>query len=834
MTEQPGPGRAGLLLWPLAWLAGTAVQLQQARLWPQAVNLGLLAAGVAALAVAAWVAGRWHPWPPAPRHDGPAHERRGWAAVGAVALACALLAAATTHERAAHRLAQRLDPALEGQDLQLTGVVARLPQHSLTGTRFVFDVESAHARGQPVVVPPRLSLSWARGLDGDAWLQGADDLRAGQRWRFTARLRQPHGAVNPHGFDAELWLFEQGLRAGGSVRSRAGDPAVKLADDAGYPVEQLRQTLRDRINARVADPAAAGVLAALAIGDQGAIDRGDWALFRVTGVAHLMSISGLHVTLFAWLAGRLVARLWRLHPRLPLLQPAPTAGRWGGLLLAAAYAVLAGWGVPAQRTVVMLAVVVALQGRGRRWPAVPVLLAAAWVVALLDPWALLQPGFWLSFGAVGLLMLSDGGAAAPPPADEGLRARLWRAVRGGLRTQLVATVGLTPLTLVFFQQVSVVGFVANLVAIPLVTLLITPLALAGTLVPLLWQPAAWATAALLQGLALLAQVPGALWSVAAAPAWAGAAGLLGGALLVLPLPWRLRLLGLPLLLPLLAPVVPVPAPGRFELVVADVGQGTAVLVRTQQHLLVYDTGPAWGSDSDAGQRVLVPLLRSRGEAAVHLLMLSHRDTDHVGGAASLLASVPVQVLSTSFDAVNEAATGGARLQPCRAGQRWRWDGVDFELLHPDDATVAAGGRPNTVSCVLRISSPQGSALLTGDIERAQELALVDRLGPALRSDVLLVPHHGSKTSSTDALLDAVAPRVAVVQAAYRSRFGHPAPEVLARYQARGIPVVRTDRCGAWTWRADDGRQTCQRRLDARYWHHPAGLATDETATATPR
>ncbi|MFT3820538.1 MAG: DNA internalization-related competence protein ComEC/Rec2 [Rubrivivax sp.] len=792
------------VLWPLAWLLGVGLQLQQAALWPPAVQAATAVAGLLGLLAAG--------------------RRRGRAATAVGALALVLLAWASTDWRAAQRLAERLPPALEGQDVQVQGLVARLPQSNPAGTRFVFEVESASHLGRPVALPPLLALAWYAGPDADAPLLGPEPVRAGQRWRFTVRLRQPHGNLNPHGFDTELWLFEQGLRANGYVRSRggrgAGDRAALLADRAGHPVERLRQDLRDRIESNVGDPAAAGVLAALAIGDQGAIDRNDWDLFRVTGVAHLMSISGLHVTMFAWAAALLVGRAWRFFPRLLRALPAPLAARWGGLLLAAAYAVLAGWGVPAQRTVLMIGAVALLRSLGLRWPQPLVLLAAGASVSLLDPWALLQPGFWLSFVAVALLIASDPVRSRPVAEDGRWRGRAQGLLRETLRTQAIATVGLAPLTLVFFQQLSLVGFVANLVAIPLVTLLITPLALAGVLVPGLWALDAALVELMLQGLGWLAAWPWAQWTVAAAPAWAGWLGLAGGALLVLPLPWRLRLLGLPLLLPLLAPAIERPPPGRYELLAVDVGQGTAVLVRTHGHLLVYDAGPLYGQASDAGQRVLLPLLQALGERRIDVLMLSHRDSDHVGGAAALLARLPVGLLSSSLEPGHPLLAGAVPRQRCLAGQRWQWDGVDFEVLHPDDATYAAGGRPNTVSCVLRIGAAQGRALLTGDIERAQEAALLQRLGAeGLRSEVLLVPHHGSKTSSSAAFIDAVAPQVAVVQAGYRSRFGHPAPEVVARYAARGVALVRSDDCGAWHWPSAD-RPRCQRQRDARYWHHP--------------
>jgi competence protein ComEC len=808
-----------LLCMALAWLLGVGWQLQQASLWRTDWVLG---AAVAALGLLVWV-WRW---------------RHRWPGLLVLGLCAATLALASTDWRASLRLADTLTSALEGQDIVVTGVVAELPRQSVTGTRFVFDVESASLRGAPVKLPSHLALGWYRSADEDVALGGpAEDLRAGQRWRFTVRLRQPHGTLNPHGFDLELWLFEQGIGASGSVRAPSSKgseaPPLKLAENAGHPIERLRQSLRDAIQRRVADPAAAGVLAALAIGDQAAIDREGWDLFRITGVAHLMSISGLHVTMFAWLAGALVGRLWRTQPRWLLRVPVPTVALWSGWLAAAAYSLLAGWGVPAQRTVWMIGAVVLLRAAGLRWPLHVVLLAAAWVVTVMDPWALMQPGFWLSFLAVALLVASEPVTAptlAPNAGASPTRVfKLWQTLRGGLRTQLVATVGLAPMTLIFFQQISLVGFVANLVAIPVVTLLITPLSLLGTLLPPLWLVAG----ALVQGLGAflkaLAAAPLAVWSAGAVPWWVGACGLLAGALAVLPLPWRLRSLALPLLVPLLWPVLPRPAEGQFEMLAADIGQGTAVLVRSQHHLLLFDTGPSYSAEADAGGRVLLPLLRALGDDRIDLMMLSHRDTDHVGGAATLMAGLPVRALSSSLTPEHPLLAKGVPHTRCDAGQSWTWDGVLFEVLQPQAANHALGLKPNALSCVLRVqaqpptagSEPGASALLTGDIEAAQEGALVLQDAHRLAADVLVVPHHGSRTSSTAAFLDAVRPQVAVVQAAYRSRFGHPAPDVMARYEARGIPVVRSDRCGAWAWRSDGpaSAPACQRETGRRYWHH---------------
>ena len=638
------------------------------------------------------------------------------------------------------------------------------------------------------------------------------------------RLRRPHGNLNPHGFDYELALLEQGIRATGYVRDA---PATLLDASAGHPVERLRQRVRDAIYAHVADRRAAGVLAALAIGDQGAIERDDWDLFRNTGVAHLMSISGMHVTMFAWLAGAVIGAAWRRSTRAMRALPAPSAARWGGLLAATAYAFFAGWGVPSQRTVWMLATVTLLQAGGLRWPWALNLLAAAFVVTVFDPWALTQPGFWLSFTAVGLLMASSTATPARHEAgdEDAIGWRSWpkrfaASVRGGLRTQVIATLGLTPLTLVFFQQISAVGFLANLVAIPVVTLVITPLALAGVALAPLWSLGALIVQGLDALLVRLAALPGAVWTVAVAPWWAQLAGMLAAVLVVLPLPWRAKLVAVPLALALLVPPASLPAEGSFDVVAADIGQGTAVLVRTRRHALLFDSGPQYSRESDAGQRVLVPLLRSRGELHLDLHVLRHRDSDHVGGARTLLGAIDVDSLSSSLEDGHPWIAIARDPRRCVAGQRWQWDRVDFMILHPAADDYARALRPNAMSCVLRVAGGGRSVLLTGDIEREQESALVAAHGEGLRSDILIAPHHGSKTSSSAPFLDAVGPKVAVFQAGYRNRFGHPAEEVLDRYRERGIAIVASPACGAWQWRADGVAEgACEREIARRYWQH---------------
>ena len=791
-------------------LAGSACQMLQARLWDWPLYAGLLALGVGALV---WAVRR---------SDG----RAGRFAL--VLLASAIAASGLTGLRALVFQSQGLDPALEGRDIRVTGVVAAMPQWSEAGARFRLTVESAQVDGLPVRLPRGVWLGWYSGNPGPSADGAALELQrqpvplqAGERWQMTVRLKAPHGNSNPHGFDYELWMWGQGLQAAGYVRAGASDlPAVRVGQTGQHPVELARQTVRDRILAGLDQRRAAGLIAALVVGDQNAIERVDWDVFRATGVAHLMSISGLHVTMFAWLAAALVGAAWRRSAWLCLRVPAPHAALVGGMLLALAYAVFSGWGIPSQRTVWMLATVGLLRLSGRQWPWPMAWLLVCAVVVAIDPWALTQAGFWLSFVAVGVLFAAGSGGAARN--GDGM----WQRVRDLLREQTVVTVALAPLTLLLFGQVSLVGLVANLVAIPWVTLVVTPLAMLGVLVPVVWVAAAWCIELLGAWLQWLAQWPWATVSVAQAPLWAGAAGVLGGLLLVLRAPWSVRLAGLPLLLPALLWQAPRPAHGEFGILAADIGQGNAVLVRTAGHALLYDAGPRFSRESDAGHRVLVPLLRAL-DVRLDLLVLSHRDIDHVGGAPAVLAMHPNAGLLSSV-ADDHALQALAPVQRCQAGQRWTWDGVEFTVLHPLPANYAVPTRPNGLSCVLRIASQAGGAdrparvvLLTGDIERPQEARLVADAAP-LRADVLLAPHHGSKTSSSAEFLDAVAPRIALVQAGYRNRFGHPAEPPMARYRERHILVLDSPHCGAAAWQSDQPAVVrCQRSDGLRYWHHTA-------------
>lgn len=828
--------------WPvvpacIGWIAGTAAHLETVSLHPQ----GVYVAGTV-MTLMLW--GIWHglgrravdtAGSVSPRRLSLCGSRR----VFATGLLAAAMAFCLAGWRAAHQDEHRLSPDLEGRDLVVQGVVARLPQVNRDGVRFLLTVEHAWLgttnaplasltrETEQVGVPERILLSGSSGSEGHAGLS----IRAGDRWLLPVRLKAPHGQLNPHGFDFEAWLWSQGVMAVGQVRGTM--PATKgptstlprlLAHTGLSPWERLRQACRDRLWAQGLSPGATGVLSALILGDQATIDPLDWDVFRRTGVAHLMSISGLHITLLAalvrWALQAGWARAsWRRRP-LTLWYPAPQVEQWGGWGFALAYALFSGWGLPAQRTVIMLGTVVLLRSIGTPWPWGAVWLLACALVLAWESLAWLQAGFWLSFVAVGLLMALDTSPVRAPTDADG-RIGGWQAVRragaGLWREQVLMTLGLAPLTLLLFHETTPLGLVANWVAIPWVTLCVTPLALLGVVWPMAWQGGAAALAGLQGVLSWLLACGVPSWSVAAFPVWVGVLGVLGAALLCWRGPWCWRWWGFPLMLPALYWQTEPPRQGDVTVVVADVGQGQAVLVRTARHVLLYDAGPRYAPDVDAGQRVVLPLLHSLG-LGLDRLVLSHGDTDHTGGAQAVLHMHPQAQVMGSLRA-HSPLVGRPGYQDCQAGAHWVWEGVRFDVLHPD-RTQPLRSASNARSCVLRIKTANATLLLTGDLESPEEATLVARWGAGLSADVMLVPHHGSKTSSSAVFLDTVQPRWAWVQAGYRNRFGHPASEVLARYQARLITVLETARCGAILWRSQAPQSMqCERASRQRYWHH---------------
>jgi len=753
--------------------------------------------------------------------------------------------------RAQQRLSVALSPAWEGKDIIATGVVAELPQVGDDATRFAFQIESSNADD---AVPPRVRLSWYGSRDPGTHEAGAErdrragipDLQPGQRWQLTLRVKRPHSLINPGGFDGEYAMLADDIRATGYVSTgkRAQNTLVGEAD-AGFwiGVERWRAAVRRHILAALPDAGYAPVIVALVVGDQSGIARDDWDLFRRTGISHLVSISGLHITMIAGLCASLWMALWRrsfglarwLRTPLPLRMPAPRAGAIAAMLAAFIYCLLAGMGVPAQRTLLMLSTVAIARLTDRNVPASLSLCWAAAVVALVDPWAVMSAGFWLSFGAVAIIFIAAQMAlnGRRGPEALGWPERVFRSLHGATRIQLAVTFGLLPMTLVLFQQTSVVSAAANALAIPVVSFVTTPLALIGAaLPPPLAQPVLMLSEASFGWLAVwlewVARPSWSVWVAPVAPVWTLLLATGGVALMLVPgahRAWAWRALGAVLLLPLVLARVPEPLPGEFRLVAFDIGQGAAALVETANHRLLFDTGPRYGDHADAAARVITPYLRGHGVAALDALVVSHEDSDHAGGTETVIDAVPVRTMLASLpeghrlrevaDAHDIGYTG------CLAGQAWVWDGVTFEVLHPLRASSeGAATTSNARSCVLRVGNGRHAMLLTGDIEVAQEAALMAAEPPErLMADILLVPHHGSKTSSSGAFLDAVHPQVAIFQVGYRNRYGHPHPQVWQRYVARDIERLRSDQTGAVVVQTNGDALEVQtaRSMRPRYW-----------------
>jgi len=744
-----------------------------------------------------------------------------------LAVAAALLAGfGYAALRAQVRLAEELPRAWEGEDIDIVGVVDDLPANSAQGTRFAFAVERV---GTPrAVVPSRLSLAWFAPLRPAFGDEDPPSVHAGERWHLTVRLKRPHGTVNPGGFDLEAWLLQQGMRATGYVHPEGVNArSDNFAERPGDYVQRAREQVRLRIVAALGDAPYAGVIVALAIGDQRAVPEAQWTVFSRTGVSHLVSISGLHVTVFAAFAGGIAYALARRSARLTARVPARKLAAAVGVVAAGCYVLLAGAEVPAVRTFAMLAIAACGLWLGRPGTAGVVWLWALAGVLLWDPWATLTPGFWLSFGAVGLLLYASVGRLRVPAAS-GFRARLCNAIREGAHAQWVVTLGLAPLTLALFQQASLIAPVANAVAIPVVTLGVVPLALLGIVVPvdILFQVAHTILAWLMRFLEALAALPDATWQQHAPLPWTVATGVAGALLLLAPRGIPGRAWGFLWILPLFV-VRPEPPPhGAFRLTVLDVGQGLSAVVETHHYTLVYDAGPRYTETTDAGGRIVAPFLRATGLRRVDGLIISHQDLDHSGGTLSLLQSTPVGWFASSLPAdhaivLRAQAQGGSVVMACIAGQHWTWDGVVFTVLHPTRAEYDdPRAKTNDRSCVVRIDSAYGSALLTGDLEAKSEAKLLRDDSAVLRADVLVVPHHGSRTSSTPAFIRGVAPAIAVFACGYRNRFGHPRPDIVARYAAEAVHMVRTDMEGAVTLTFASGtplQPVSARDLRRRYW-----------------
>ena len=688
----------------------------------------------------------------------------------------------------------QLPPPLLGQDIQVIGRIQQIPKNSRDSSSFLFAVRELGHAGK------RYPGDWLFRL---SWYDEPPELISGDRWELKVRLKQAHGFMNPGGFDYEGWLYAQGVRYTGYVRK---GERRKLDSAAG--LHRLRQRMSAELASSIASQRAAAVVRALVVGDRSGLSAADRKLFAATGTSHLMAISGLHVGLVSGLLFAFVRWIWRRISLLCQRWPADVAAALPAMLGAMLYAALAGFSVPTQRALIMLGLLMlALLSRRKVSPMHTLSLALLLVVAW-NPLALVSAGFWLSFVAVSVILISLFGSS---------RYR-W------FKIQFLVALGLLPVLLTYQMNVALLSPLVNLLAIPLFGLFIVPLVLLASLLLFVWPaPAVW----LLELVArvLLLALDGLQLAADASPIWhGGSTGSLvalllwitGMLLLLAPRGLPGRWLGLPMLLPLLLPPRQSLHHAEFRLTLLDVGQGLSAVVETAAHTLVFDTGPRFRSGFETGSQVVVPYLRHRNVESIDILLLSHSDIDHAGGARGLLDNMQVdRILAGEAGQIDTHVA----MTRCRAGQHWQWDGVSFNILYPKDTEP----RGNNASCVLKVNSTAGSALLTGDVESVAERQLVGQHAKELTVDAVVAPHHGSASSSSPSFVSATAPAYVLYSAGFGNRWGFPDERVARRWAAGGADSMSTARSGAvqLNFTQQGLSPPVGYRQQARRWyHHP--------------
>lgn len=703
-----------------------------------------------------------------------------------------------------------LPSELQGKDLLVTGVVASIPLENKLKRRFEFDIESVEFEQQNINSPYALSnlgkvrLSWYRKRENRN--KNQIKLKAGQRWQFWLRLKQPHGFMNQGGFDYEGWLYQKKIRATGYVRinPKQQQHAKKLDDQVnGYGILLLRQYLYDTLTNITSKYDFAGILIALAIGERAGITQQQWQVFRATGTNHLVAISGLHIGLLAGFVFFITRRLWPYCGSAALLLSAPRAAALNSLLIAAFYAALSGFAVPAQRALIMLTIVMFSIYRQHKVQSSHVLSFALLSVLLIDPSAVLSPGFWLSFTAVAIIGIAGFG-----------RLRLDKNWQVWGRLQWRISIALIPLLIFLFQQASLVSPLANLFAIPVVSFMVVPLVLLATSVSAFIPDTAATLYSLSDSILNLlwwllmsfSNTSVSQWYAAKPEILSLSLASLGFALLLAPKGWPAKYLGIFLIIPLLWTDTNSLKNGEAEVTLLDVGQGLASVIKTRQHVMVFDTGPKFSPDFDTGSAVVIPFLRQKSINKLDMLILSHKDNDHRGGYESIKKAIKIDKLMSSYKLIGSEA--------CRAGQRWIWDDVVFEMLNPEESVHYK--KRNNASCVLRVIAGNESLLLSADIEKQAENYLVEHYYEQLKSTYLVSPHHGSKTSSSQSFLDAVDPDYILIPVGYKNRYRMPHSSVLQHYNDLDIPILLTYKSGAISVRLGDNGQKSSNNIPQEY------------------
>lgn len=692
-----------------------------------------------------------------------------------------------------------LPEELSGEVATISGRIASIPNRNYRRSRFEFDIDEVSFQDTPHSWKGKILLSW---------YSAPDNLVAGERWQFAARLKPAHGFANTGGFDYEGWLYQKGIGATATVQS-AAEP-VKLAAASGYVVTRWRQSIARRIQESGVPPRAAALLLALAVGERSELSPDQWQLMERTGTSHLMAISGLHIGLVAAIAFWIGRFAWLRSTPLVHWMPGMKIGALAGLIMACVYALLAGFSVPTQRALIMLSVLMSALWMERVPRPSRTLAIALLAVLTWDPSSPLGAGFWLSFGAVAVILFMVSG-----------RRGASHSMMAWTRLQLGVSIALAPAGLLFFQQVSLGAPLANLIAIPWMSATVVPLTLLGVFVGEIseslqnhiWQVAAVCADWIWAWLGWISDQSWSQFRFRSPPVWTWLFAAPGIALLLAPAGFPGRTLGAVMMLPIAFSNAPGPAPGEIWLTQFDAGGGLSVVVRTADHILVYDTGPRLGTRLDAASAALLPWLYANGIHRIDTLILSHADARHTGGTRSLLQSISAKQVLTP-DPVN-VPVGGARV--CRAGQSWHWDEVRFAILNPISQNT---GKDND-SCVLEVKGAYGTALLTGDIGPSVQRSLVQS-GKVSSINILFAPAQGEKPPDAD-FLSEISPRLILLSTNFGDRYGHPKPEVIEAYTRTEARLLNSADSGAIDIKLNrDGESVrLQREQRRRYWHHGA-------------
>jgi len=683
-------------------------------------------------------------------------------------LAITLLAGLWTLFHAHLIINDRLSNEIAGKEITIRGTISSVPEQQQRRIRFEFKPDSS----SQYALPKKVRLNWYQPLP--------NDLHAGEQWQLTVKLKPVRGMINPGSFDYEAWLFQQGIGATGYVRSSSKNHHIKTAPF--YSINSLRQSLIQNIEAELSDSSNIGLIQGLTTGLRHNISPEQWRVLRASGTNHLLAISGLHIGLAATIGFFIFRFLWSLRANNLLLLSATEIGAIGGFILALFYAALAGFSLPTQRALIMVAVVMISLMIRRPIISAHILAISLLCVLIYDPLSVLSAGFWLSFSAVAIILFVSQNRYPAPKLQ-------W------LKIHILIALGLSPLLLFFFLETSLISPVANFIAIPFISLLVVPLLLLASTLLWLWPPLGNLLLQLADSLLsfiwplldTLSSLPYSHWQSPPIPLYYWPSITLACLLLLMPKRFPAKWLGVFGLLPLFIWAPNKPSQGEFWFSLLDVGQGLAAVIQTHQHTLVFDTGPKFGENFNTGTAVIKPFLQHRGIQKIDTLIVSHADNDHIGGAIPLINEVETTTILSSTPARLPNAIA------CISGLSWQWNNVNFEILHPNSSDL---GSENNLSCVLKVSNTRGSVLLSGDIEAEAEKHLVQRYRRDLQSTILIAPHHGSKTSSSLDFINAVSPDFALFPIGYRNRYHFPHNIVIKRYTDKGVNLLNTADHGA--------------------------------------